>query len=297
MKERVKNFRIESINTLFNKLTFLHILIIWVGILLFFGLIYYFFDNQGTQLMYTSTRQPVTSFSDNVYFSFVTATSTGYGDIIPMGLFKVLAVMEVITGLVLLAVVTSKLVSIKQDVIMNEIYEISFNERINRIRSSMLVFRQNLNRMINNIESNSIRNREISDIFNYISSLEDVLNEITNLIERKSNSNFTKELDAIDIELIFNSVTQSFEKLYEEIHLMNMKELEWKRDITLALIERCIMTNSTLFEALHDSRKISDKEYTDMSLQNKKAIDNIKTCIDADKKPFQLNELEIEKVQ
>jgi potassium channel LctB len=283
MKEEVKHGKKQkfiSFDTLLDKFTFFHILILWCIILLGFGFIYYLFSGDHSFIRYSTTMRPVTGLLDNIYFSFITATSTGYGDLTPVGFFKVLAIVEVIFGLVLMAVVTSKLVSIKQDIIMTEIYDISFNERVNRIRSALLLFRQNLGRIITNIETNTIRNREVSDIFNYISSLEDTLHEIGKMVGKDHDNTFTKTLDPLNTELIFNSVTQSFEKLYELVSLMNNNGLEWKRAITLNLIKQCIATNDILFETLHKSSELSEKVYTDLYLHNKKALEPLRGCLD-----------------
>ena len=167
-----------------DKLSFLNILLIWIFILIMFGFIYYFFSNATSYLIYSSTGQKVSLLSDNIYYSFITATSTGFGDIIPKGYFKPMGIVEVIFGLILLALVTSKFISLKQNVIINEIYEISFNDHINKIRSSLLLFRQNLVRIINKIEENIIKKRDLSELYSNISSFDDVLNEINWLFER-----------------------------------------------------------------------------------------------------------------
>src|SRR3989338_6930496 len=121
-----------------DKLKFIHILILWVFIIMSFGMAYYFLANVNSFLYYNLDQSPITRVIDAVYFSFVAATTTGFGDIIPMGVFKIVSIIEVIFGLLLLALVTSKLVSIKQDMILDEIYESSLNEKINRLRSSLL---------------------------------------------------------------------------------------------------------------------------------------------------------------
>ena len=36
-----------------------------------------------------------------LYFSFVTATSVGYGDVVPMGVIRIVAIAEAITGLLI----------------------------------------------------------------------------------------------------------------------------------------------------------------------------------------------------
>lgn len=270
----------KGFNSWFDKLTFFHIFFIWTSVILVFGFIYYFFVDNISFLFYTPFNVHIKGLSDSVYFSFITATSTGYGDIVPFGFFKFITIIEIVFGLVLLAFVTSKLVSIKQDIILSEIYEISFNEKINRLRSSLLVFRQNLSRIINKIEENSIRKREINDIYIYISSLEDVLNEIITLIATSNKNNFKKVLDPLNTELLFNSILHSFEKLNELINTLNQHKLEWKSNLTLDLIRRCISLNDALFAKLDSSKYLTDKLITDLNAQKNKLVALIKNGIE-----------------
>src|SRR3989344_3551522 len=108
MFDRIKS---DKLNTWFDRLTFGHIFIIWACIITVFGILYHFFSGSASNLFYTRTGGPVSSMLDSIYFSFITATTTGFGDIIPHGFFKVIAIFEAISGLLLLAFVTSKLVS------------------------------------------------------------------------------------------------------------------------------------------------------------------------------------------
>jgi hypothetical protein len=293
MKKEVKRKGLNSLNTLIDRLSFFHILLIWTGILIMFGLGYHFLSGESSNLLYSKSGMRVENLFDSIYFSFVTATSTGFGDIIPLGYFKLFAIIEVVFGLVLLAFVTSKLVSIKQDVIMNEIYDISFDEKINRIRSSLLLFRMNLGRVISNIESNTIRKREISDIYNYISSFGDSLKDIRDILEKDPDDNFTKVLDQLSAGLVFNSISQSFEKLAELIAVMTNNKLEWRREITLKLLEECLAEDETLFERLQKSRIVPEKDFVDLLISNRKAIEPLKSCMRTNKG---FCEIDIEKI-
>jgi hypothetical protein len=53
-------------------------------------------------------------FPDCLYFSVVTFTSLGYGDIVPHGVGKILACLEVMLGLAFLGVFIAKLTSSKR---------------------------------------------------------------------------------------------------------------------------------------------------------------------------------------
>jgi hypothetical protein len=211
-----------------------------------------------------------------IYFSFITATTTGFGDIVPVGYFKILSIFEVVFGFLLLAFVTSKLVSIKQDVILNEIYEISFRERINRLRSSLLVFRQNVNRLISNIENGSARKREVNDSYIYLASFEDTLGEISALLTPKNHNVFTKAIDPLNAELVFNSVLQSFEKIHELITLMDQNKFEWRREVTVSIINRLIANTDALFATISANKGMSEKAISDLNSQRIKIFENLK---------------------
>ena len=269
----------KKMNSWIDKLTFFRIFFIWTAVIVMFGVVYFIFSGFNSHLYFSQSGTPVKSLLDNIYFSFITATSTGYGDIVPLGFFKILSLGEVIFGLLLLAFVTSKLISIKQDIILNELYEISFKEKISRLRSSLLLFRQNISRLINKTEGAVIRKREVHDIYSYLSSLEDILNEIMFLMEKPEGTRFTKVIDPINAELIIISVIHSFERFSELISILNQNNLEWKRDVTIQLIERCIAIDQALFEKLNSSKKLAEKNRIDLNIQNEKVIGPLKNEI------------------
>jgi len=76
-----------------------------------------------------------------VYFSAVTATSIGYGDIVPIGWARVLAVAEGIAGLILFGCVVSKFVSHRQEEVIDEIHRIAFEDRLGRVRTNLHLVR------------------------------------------------------------------------------------------------------------------------------------------------------------
>jgi potassium channel LctB len=269
----------KKVNSWFDKLSFAAILVVWITLVFFFGLAYYFLSSGNTYLHYNPAQGAVQGIFNHVYFSFITATTTGFGDIIPMGYFKVIAIVEVIFGFLLLAVVTSKFVSIKQNIILGEIYELSFHERVNRLRSSLLVFRQNISRIISKVEEKEIHKREISDLYTYISSFEDILREVYGIVVKPENSEYTKTLDPLNTELVFNSVINSFEKINELISLLDQNKKEWRRDVTIHLIYKCINLNQQLFDKANSEKMLSEKNLNDLNAQKSKIIDALRNAM------------------
>jgi Ion channel len=72
-----------------------------------------------------------------IYFSFVTATSVGYGDVVPVGAVRILAVAEAVTGLLIFGAVIAKFVSRRQDEIVREIQRVTFEERLDRVQTNL----------------------------------------------------------------------------------------------------------------------------------------------------------------
>lgn len=270
----------KKLNTWLDKLTFPRIFLLWMGVIILFGFYYSYFSNDISYLYYNPFDQKAVELVDAVYFSFITATSTGFGDIIPFGFFKIIAIVEVIFGLVLLAFVTSKLVSIKQNVILTEVYEISFHEKINRMRSSLLLFRQNIGRIIDRVEDKSIRSREVNDFYTYVSSLDDTLNEISMLLKNGNNHHdFTKVLDSVQAELIFHSVLHSFQKLLDILQVLEQSKLDWRKEVTVQFLRKAMASNESLFYILTTANILSEETVHDLLSQNDVLLEKMGTIV------------------
>ena len=264
--------------TWLDKLNFSRILVIWIIIILLFGACYLVLSSQESFLAYPDGTKLDTYF-DAIYFSFVAATTTGFGDILPNGLFKVIAIFEVVFGLLLLALVTSRLVLIKQDAILNEVYEISFNERINRLRSSLLLFRQNTERLVVKAEEKTLKSRDFEMAESYIYSLRDVLEEILSvLFKTKRNSLFVKKLDHVNSELIFNSVLSSFSKLNDLFELANGNKVKYDDKISIDLVNNCAKLCENIFANV-PVNSIGEKKSDELLKRKDELLSNLKNNI------------------
>ena len=260
-----------------DKFSFLHLFLVWLFVVVGFGWWYYSFPDQLSYLYSPIVRSHVQTLSESIYFSFITATTTGFGDIIPFGIFKLMAIIEVIFGLLLLAVVTSKLVSIKQDVILGELYELSFNEQISQLRSALLEFRQNLERLMGKVEEGILKRRETNEIIVHLSSFEHQMTEISMLVGRSKGDELIKNMDPVDTELIFEGVVSSFEKIHELVVLLDQHKLDWRGDAILTLLRKCIILNEGLFEKLNTSKSVTKETLVALNNRKEKMIALLKS--------------------
>src|SRR5262249_16834031 len=92
-----------------------------------------------------------------IYFSFVTATSVGYGDVLPVGMLRGLAVAEAVVGLLIFGAVIAKFVSRRQDEIMREIQRVTFEERLDRVQTNLHLVLSELQTVLAMCDSGTVR--------------------------------------------------------------------------------------------------------------------------------------------
>jgi ion channel len=88
-----------------------HFVIIFALGVFLFGIAYFFLTSIQDGL--ASNTSPATQITiwTSFYFSVVTVSTLGYGDIVPQGLSKILACFEVIFGLTMMGIIVAKLTS------------------------------------------------------------------------------------------------------------------------------------------------------------------------------------------
>ena len=130
----------ESIFGLLDRLTVGGIFRMWLWVILGFAVLYWLAAAGGAQALRSRVAAVDASwrgFGEALYFSFVTALSIGYGDVVPVGPVRALAIVEGVTGLLLFGGLISKLVSHRQEMLTEEIHRITFEDRLGRVRTSL----------------------------------------------------------------------------------------------------------------------------------------------------------------
>jgi potassium channel LctB len=113
---------------------------LWVGMIVCCGLVYWGLSLAGFRILSEGGRAltgDLHGFLTSVYFSFVTATSIGFGDVVPLGAARALAICEAALGLLIFGCIVSKLVSNRQEMLIEETHRIAFEDRLGRVRTNL----------------------------------------------------------------------------------------------------------------------------------------------------------------
>lgn len=120
---------------------------IWIGMTVGMGVVYWAWDvltGDGLRVGSVPLSFRWQDLLTDVYFSFVTALSIGYGDVTPVGPVRILAILEGAAGLLLFGCVISKLVSRRQEDLTREIHRLAFEGRLERVRTNLHFLRGDL---------------------------------------------------------------------------------------------------------------------------------------------------------
>lgn len=88
------------------------------------------------------------SLGDSIYFSIITATTVGYGDILPQGLSKLLAALQAIIAFFVFGLCISKLVSSKQEIAIRQMHKLTFEDVFRNTREGLYIVRKDFDHII-----------------------------------------------------------------------------------------------------------------------------------------------------
>ena len=137
---RIRRDRWVAFVDLFERRTTADLVWLWLGTIGGCAVLYWLLARNGIGALIegdapiaASPRGIVTA----LYFSFGVATSAALGDIVPVGALRTLASMEAVAGVVLFGALVSKILSRRQEEVMNEIHQIAFEDRLERVQSDL----------------------------------------------------------------------------------------------------------------------------------------------------------------
>jgi hypothetical protein len=130
----------DAMFDLVERLSIGRLFIVWLALILVCGVLYWLSALVGYPGL-TEAGKSVTGDIDGVwtaiYFSFVTATSVGYGDVLPVGAARILAVAEAVGGLLIFGLLVAKFVSYRQDMLVRQIHTVTFEEQLHRVQTNL----------------------------------------------------------------------------------------------------------------------------------------------------------------
>lgn len=179
------------------------LILIWILVAVIFGFFYYLLPGE---LINGRTGEPVTNILEFIYFSFVTILTIGYGDIVAHGFIRVLTAIEGLLGWVLFGLIVYKVVTVKEDLILKEIHNLSNEQYLSRIKNFLFISNTNLVRFVKEVQSKKYRKESAIYELGVISTtLRSNIEDATRFLCRKENG-IERGLEEEDLLLLVKSI-------------------------------------------------------------------------------------------
>jgi len=208
-------------------LSYRRLFTLWVGVVFAFALGYYL-------LSYTSGHAPsnfedmgiVSRFLQALYFSIVTATSTGYGDIVPMGLSRLLASVEAVLGLGIFAMFTARIMTVRQQEIDDIIYKDIRQTTIRNMREDFHIVRKDFKKLIGYVKSGEgVNERGWERLTVTYRQMSRLVRKLT-LIYNEDG-----ELDSLDESVVLQGLYRTLGRMVKFNDLLEKTKIEKDADI------------------------------------------------------------------
>lgn len=198
----------------------------WLIVVFLFGVLYFLFSHlPGQGPTFFENLTVIEHFLNSLYFSIITATTVGYGDIVPQGFSKVLVSIQSVTSFVLLGIFVAKIVSHKQEVALEEVYRHTIEDIFHNTREDLFIIRKDLDRIIEEVEeTGGLSNDTWVLLTTAYRQAQTILQEIPEFYSTERN---LYTLDPKREELLFEAVTRTLHRMNRLLDALSRRGVDW----------------------------------------------------------------------
>ncbi len=190
--------------------------VFWIGLIVTCAFVYHalgYLPGNGLVDSVSPETNPH-DFRTALYFSIVTGTTVGYGDILPHGFSRGLAAIEAILSFVLLAGFVTQIASRRQDIAIADLHSLAKDSLFNNFRHALYISRKDIDRIINKIDAHSTL--DAHDWRNVYMSLRHIQTQIRKHVpELYANDRHLGAIDEDHEQLILDSVERTLKRVRE----------------------------------------------------------------------------------
>lgn len=163
---------------------------------------------------------------NSLYFSIITGTSTGYGDIVPLGFSKLLSMLQTGLALMIFAIFVTKLVSRRQDAALKEVHRMTYEGIFYSIRQGLFIVRQDFDALMRAVaQKQSLSEREWENLSTAFLQAQSLIEEIPNLYEGRMHDLYT--IDPKRERLLFEAIQRTLQRVDALICAFQHSKIDW----------------------------------------------------------------------
>ena len=260
---------------LVERLSFWKIISLWIVIMLSFGTAYFYMSIYGVSAFTVdgnAISDDAEGFANALIYSAVSLSNAGSSYSAEGIITKSLAALESFLGLLLYSLVIMRLVGYKQDTILEELHEINYEEAFTNYRRGLALVRADIIVIIEKLENNILKPREVKDLWIVFSGLDQTLTNIRDFVIATAQVK-GKRLEPAKLELIFSSIKLTMNKVAELIRSLKSHNIDWKDELLLTSAYYDMQLIREIMD--YELKKTSDRKLIDKINSLKIVIDDL----------------------
>jgi hypothetical protein len=204
--------------------------VLWILLNLLFAIFYFMLASLHPEHAPSglALEQPATRLFDSLYFSIVTGTSTGYGDIVPQGASRLLAMIQTCMALLVFAIFVTKLVSSRTEATLREVHRMSLEGIFYHIRQVLFIVRKDIDGVLHALQQHrALTQRDWEILQTACLQAESLVEEIPELYNR------SKTLTAIDLKrerLLLEALQRTLKRIDALLRELRERNVAWSED-------------------------------------------------------------------
>jgi hypothetical protein len=216
--------------TRITSLTYTRLALLYAGLIVGFGVLYFllstFVPGHGPSIPLGAKSW--LRFLDALYFSTITATSVGYGDISPHGISKILAGFQSISSLFVFAILVSKPISHRQEAALYQMHQLTFDDVFTSVREGFFIMRKDFDELISEAhQTKKLQENLWENLLTAYRQGEVLFEEIPKFYDTE------RRLYVIDThreQLLIESVERTLERLWTLLRTFDAVGIRWRED-------------------------------------------------------------------
>lgn len=200
----------------------------WILLVLFFALLYFALSyvHGAHSLSGLAELAPLHRFGNALYFSVVTATTVGYGDILPLGFSKLLSAIESVSAFFVFGTFTAKILSQRSDIILDELHRFIYNTNTQHVRESLYIIRSDFNMIMEEAQTKRALSERSWDMLAVASTEgQRILEEILSFYEHHDG---TLMIDVRREKLLLEGLHRTLDRLHQLLRALDAEKIDWR---------------------------------------------------------------------
>lgn len=221
--------------------------LLWAGMAVGFGVAYFLLNVFANEHGPTLPEGDLPSrFWNSLYYSIITATSIGYGDIVPHGFSKTLASAQGILALFVFAIFVTKLVTHRQELALQEVHKLTFEDIFHNTREDLYIIRKDFDRIMQEAKrAHDLSPQSWDNLATAFEQAQILVREIPDFYEEGSKLYI---IDAQRERLLIEALHRTLHRINAMLDVLSVEKIDWisQQSVMEALRELIHVIDATM---------------------------------------------------